>query len=286
LAGNTDPIRLLNPIASQMSVMRSSLIGSLLQVLKFNLDRKLPRVRAFELGRVFLRDANAVNSDTTVQGFDQPMRVAAAACGSADTLQWGSAERAVDFFDAKGDVEALLAPRKPVFEAAEHPALHPGRCARVLLDGEAVGFVGELHPRWRQAWGFAQAPVLFELDLAAVTQRGVPAPQAVPKQQDVERDIAIVVAEEQGYDRIRAAALRAAEGGGVLRNVGLFDVYRPKPAKDGSLPAGGLALGEKSLALRLTLNGGDTALTEDQIEQTVQSVLARLATDAGARLRA
>jgi len=285
LAGNTDPIRLLNPIASQMSVMRSSLFGSLLQVLKFNLDRKLPRVRAFELGRVFLRDAAAVSTDTTVQGFDQPMRVAAAACGPADALQWSGDERAVDFYDVKGDVEALLAPRKPVFQAAEHPALHPGRTARVLLDGVAIGFVGELHPRWRQSWGFAQAPVLFELDLAAVMVRDVPAPRPVAKQQDVERDIAIVVAEEQGYDRIRAAAL-GSDPAGVLRGVELFDVYRPKPAKDGSLPAGGLALGEKSLALRLTLNGGDTALTEEHIEQTVQAVLARLAGDAGARLRA
>ena len=286
LAGNADPIRLLNPIASQMSVMRSTLFGSLLQVLKFNLDRKLPRVRAFELGRVFLRDAAAVNTDTTVQGFDQPMRVAAAACGAADALQWGTAERVVDFFDAKGDVEALLAPRKPEFRAASHPALHPGRCAEVLLDGVAIGFVGELHPRWRQSWGFAQAPVLFELDLAAVLQRDVPAPRAVPRQQDVERDLAVVVAEEQGYERIRNAALDAAKADGILRAVELFDVYRPKPAKDGSLPTGGLAVGEKSLALRLTLNGGETALTEDNIERTVQAVLARLATEAGARLRA
>ncbi|QHJ00859.1 phenylalanine--tRNA ligase subunit beta [Xylophilus rhododendri] len=285
LAGNTDPIRLLNPIASQMSVMRSSLIGSLLQVLKFNLDRKLPRVRAFELGRVFLRDASVADSDTTVQGFDQPMRVAAAACGPADALQWGSAERAVDFYDLKGDVEALLAPRQPSFVAAEHPALHPGRCARVVLDGREIGFVGELHPRWRQAWGFAQAPVLFELDLAAVGQRVVPAPQGVAKHQDVERDIAIVVPEARDYAQIRAAAL-ADSADGILRRVELFDVYRPKPAKDGTFPVGGLAQGEKSLALRLTLNGGDAALTEEQIEAAVQAVLARLAAETGARLRA
>ena len=287
LAANADPIRLLNPIASQMSVMRSSLMGSLLQVLRFNLDRKQTRVRAFELGRVFLRDAAAINSDTTVQGFDQPMRVAGAACGPANTLQWGEVERPVDFYDVKGDVEALLSPRVPVFEPAEHAALHPGRCARVLLDGEPIGFVGELHPRWRQSWGFAQAPVLFELDLSAVLQRVVPAPTGVPKQQDVERDIAIVVAEEQSFDRIRTVASRGkAANGSALRSVELFDVYRPKPSRDGTLPAGGLAPGEKSLALRLTLNGGDTALTEEQIESTVQSVLAQLIAETGARQRA
>ena len=135
LAANADPIRLLNPITSHMSVMRSSLLGSLLQVLKFNVDRKAQRVRVFELGRVFFKDDSVVDSDTTVKGFYQPMRVAGLAYGAADQLQWGRAEAKVDFYDVKGDVEALLAPAKPVFEPAEHPAMHPGLCPRVLLYG-------------------------------------------------------------------------------------------------------------------------------------------------------
>jgi phenylalanyl-tRNA synthetase beta chain len=110
--------------------MRSSLIGSLMQVLKFNADRKAERVRVFELGRIFLKDAAVVDSDTTVKGFHQPMRVAGLAWGAAEQLQWSRGEAKVDFYDVKGDVEALLAPRKPVFEPAEHPAMHPGRCAR------------------------------------------------------------------------------------------------------------------------------------------------------------
>ena len=129
LAGNAAPIKLINPIASQMSVMRSSLLGSLLQVLKFNLDRKTARVRVFEVGRVFSHDASVPDSDTTVQGFHQPMRVAGLLAGNADALQWGRKEQGVDFFDIKGDVETLLAPARPVFEPAEHPAMHPGRCA-------------------------------------------------------------------------------------------------------------------------------------------------------------
>ena len=152
LAGNAQPIRLLNPIASQMSVMRSSLIGSLLQVVKFNADRKADRVRVFELGRVFLRNASVQNSDTTVEGFDQPMRVAGMAWGPVEPLGWQGKARNVDFYDVKADVEKLLAPRKADFVAAEQPALHPGRSAQVLLDGVAIGYVGELHPRWRQAW--------------------------------------------------------------------------------------------------------------------------------------
>jgi hypothetical protein len=99
LAANTAPIKLQNPIASQMSVMRSSLIGSLVQVLQFNQARKAPRVRVFELGRVFLRNAAVQNTDTTVQGFDQPMRVAGLASGSVDALQWGRKDTGVDFFD-------------------------------------------------------------------------------------------------------------------------------------------------------------------------------------------
>ncbi|NBW25613.1 MAG: phenylalanine--tRNA ligase subunit beta [Betaproteobacteria bacterium] len=179
LAGNPNPIKLLNPIASQMGVMRSSLLGSLIQVAQFNQARKVPRVRVFELGRVFLRDASVVDSDTTVAQFDQPMRVAGLALGSADTLQWGRSDAAVDFFDVKGDVEALFAPQRlefvPASASAHHPALHPGRSASVRLSGVDIGVVGELHPQWRQSYGLTAAPIVFELDLAAVLRRPVPA---------------------------------------------------------------------------------------------------------------
>ena len=143
LAGNADPIRLLNPIASQMGVMRSSLLGSLLQVLRFNVDRKADRVRVFELGRVFLRDASVAATDSTVRGVHQPMRVAGLAWGDVDGLQWGRKATGVDFYDVKGDVESLLAPAGAQFSAGQHPALHPGRCARVSLQGRDIGVVGE-----------------------------------------------------------------------------------------------------------------------------------------------
>ncbi len=281
LAGNPKPIRLMNPIASQMGVMRSSLLGSLLQVLKFNLDRKTERVRIFELGRVFLRDASVPDSDTSVAGFAQPMRVAGLAAGGVDALQWAAKERNVDFYDLKGDVQALLAPRQPVFEAAEHPAMHPGRCARVLLDGKAIGYVGELHPRWRQGYELAQAPVLFELELDAVLAREVPALQAMSKFQAVERDLAVIVAEGVSHAALMQA-IWAAPTAGLLRNAILFDVYRAKAGQ----AAGGLAPGEKSLAVRLTLNSDEATLTEEQIESAVQAVLAALQQQVVARLRA
>jgi phenylalanyl-tRNA synthetase beta chain len=282
LAGNADPIRLLNPIASQMSVMRSSLLGSLIAVLKFNLDRKAQRVRLFELGRVFRKDASVPDSDTSVAGFDQPMRVAGLAYGSVDSLQWGSAERGADFFDVKGDVQALLAPLQPGFKPAEHPAMHPGRCASVWLGERCVGHVGELHPKWRQAYDLTQAPVMFELALDAVLQRDVPVFQTVSRHQPVERDLAIVVKESVTH----AAVVDAIRSGGglLLRDVVLFDVYRPKRLADGSL-SGGLTADEKSLAVRLTLNRDDATLTEEEIESVVKDALDALSRRVHARLR-
>ena len=282
LAGNPSPIKLLNPIASQLSVMRSSLLGSLLQVLKFNLDRKCDRVRVFELGCVFLRDTSVKNTDTTVQGFHQPMRVAGLAFGSSDTLQWGRKEHGADFYDVKGDIESFLAPEKPAFEPAVHPAMHPGRCAKVMLGGEAIGFVGELHPRWRQTYDLATAPIMFELALDAVLRRPVPVANAVSKYQAVQRDIAVLVAEQITHAALMQS-IWAAPTAGLLKEAKLFDVYRPKPTKDtdGTL----LPSHEKSLAVRLTLNGGEATLTDEQIEAAVQAVFIRLGSELGARQR-
>jgi phenylalanyl-tRNA synthetase beta chain len=152
LAGNHDPVQLLNPIASHMNVMRSSLIGSLLQVVKFNADRKAPRVRVFEMGRVFHKNPHVEDSLQSVKGLDQPMMLAGMVWGSVNTLGWNTDKKTADFFDVKADVEALFAPRQLQFEAADHPALHPGRCARISVNGQAVGWLGELHPKWRQQW--------------------------------------------------------------------------------------------------------------------------------------
>jgi phenylalanyl-tRNA synthetase beta chain len=278
LAGNADPIRLLNPIASQMSVMRSSLIGSLLQVLKFNLDRKAERVRVFELGRVFLRDGSVQTTDSTVRGVHQPMKVAGLSYGSPDGLQWARKATQGDFYDAKGDVQALLSPLQAEFAPGSHPALHPGRCAVVRVDGQEVGFVGELHPRWRQQWELPHTPLLFELDLDAVIARQVPAFEAVPRFQPAERDIAVIVGEQVTHDQL-LAAIRSADTGGLLRDAMLFDVYKPQQA------SAGLAMSEKSLAVRLTLARTDATLTDEQIDRAVRAVVERVSAQLGGRLR-
>ncbi len=281
LAGNDQPIAVLNPIASPLAVMRSSLLGSLLQVLRYNLARKAPRVRVFEIGRVFMRDASVVESDTTVAGVRQPLRLAGLACGPADAAQWGSRERVVDFYDAKGDVEALLAPRAARFVADVHPAMHPGRCARIELqaaDGtrRVVGHVGELHPRWRQGYEVPAATVLFELDLAALLERDLPVAAPVPRLQSVWRDLALIVGEQVTHDALLDAVGTA---GGLVRSARLFDVYRP------AAPTADIGSGERSLAVRLELRHDDESLTDERVDAEVARLVERLRAGLGARLR-
>jgi phenylalanyl-tRNA synthetase beta chain len=278
LAGNADPIRVLNPIAAPLSVMRSSLIGSLVQVLRHNLARRASRVRVFELGRVFLRDTGAVDGALTVAGVHQPMRVAGLAYGSADGLQWSRKDQGVDFYDGRADVEGLLAPLKVQFVPDTHPALHPGRCARVMLNGRAIGHLGELHPKWRMAYELPQAPICFELDLPAVLIAGVPAFAPVSRQQDTQRDLALVVGEGVTHDALMATLL--ADPSSLIRSARLFDVYKPPAEATAWQP------GERSLAVRLTLRDDDATLTDPRIDAAVAAAVARAAAAHGARLRA
>jgi len=277
LAGNSNPIRVLNPIAAPLAVMRSSLVGSLLGVLHYNLTRRASRVRVFEIGRVFRRDASVPDSGTTVAGVHQPMRLGALAYGPTSQAQWGLRERPMDFFDLKGDVEVLLAPRHPLFVADTHPALHPGRCARVEIDGRAIGHVGELHPQWRQAYELPQAPLLFELELDDVLARDVPLAQPVPKHQPSWRDIALVVRDDVAHDRL--VGTLAADPSGLVRSVLLFDVYRP------SLPGSDIGAGEHSMALRLEMLDDQANLTDERIDAAVASAVKRAQTMFAARLR-
>ena len=173
-AGNQAPIKLLNPIASQMNVMRSSLIASLVANVRYNLNRKANRVRVFEVGAVFHRDAQVQDGPLQVAGFDQPKRVAALAYGPVADEQWSLETRNVDFFDVKADLEALFAPRALRFVRVEHPALHPGRSAQIELDGKSIGFIGELHPRLQQKYDLPLAPVVFEVDALALQYRALP----------------------------------------------------------------------------------------------------------------
>ncbi|MDN4060137.1 phenylalanine--tRNA ligase subunit beta [Massilia sp. YIM B02769] len=264
-AGNDAPIKLQNPIASQMSVMRSTLIGGLLANVRYNLNRKAGRVRVFEVGAIFKRNAEVVDGPLAVAGFEQPKRVGAIAYGPAVDEQWGVATRAVDFFDVKADLEALFAPRVVRFNKAEHPALHPGRCATVELDGKVVGFIGELHPRWLQKYDLPQAPVLFEVDAAALQERVVPAHTEISKFPGATRDLALLVKQDVPAQAVLdsfTAAASAHPNGKILQAVVLFDEYRGK----------GLEADEKSLAFRFSLQDTQSTLQDDAVEALMAAV--------------
>ena len=249
------------------------------QVVKFNLDRKAARIRVFEIGRVFQRDERVEDSLQTVKGIAQPMHLAGMAYGPAQAISWNVDRTPVGFFDVKADVEALF-PNQPLkFVADVHPALHPGRSAKIELHGQPVGWLGELHPRWRQQWDLPQAPVVFELLLASVLTHTVPEAQSVPRLQAVERDLAIVVDDAIDHNTLMQA-LWAVPLDGLLKEAFLFDVYKPQKA------GGSVAMGEKSMAVRLLLQSpDDVTLTDAQIDAAVQNILAHLSTQLNAKLR-
>ncbi len=279
-AGNEQPIRLLNPIAAPLAVMRSSLIGSLVANVRFNANRKADRVRMFEVAKVYARDATVVDGPVSVAGIAQVLRVAAIAWGGAAADQWGTAPRAVDFFDVKADVEALFAPlgraAAPIFAAAVHPALHPGRSARITSRGRPVGFCGELHPRWVQEYELASAPVVFEIDADALTTASLPVVAAIAHFPTVIRDLALIVDAALPAARVLDAIGTAQEAdNGIVRDVRLFDQYRGK----------GLKENEKSLAFRFWLQDTRQTLDETAIETAMANIVAALGATVGARLR-
>jgi phenylalanyl-tRNA synthetase beta chain len=278
LAGNANPISLVNPMAGHLAVMRSCLLGSLVGVLRLNLARKANRVRVFEAGRVYLRDPSVTDGDENVAGVAQPLRLAGLVYGAADASQWGMKERVVDFFDLKGDIEALLSPRVTNFVPASHPAMHPGRCASIESGGVPIGFAGELHPKWRQSYELPAAPLMFELDVGALVAREVPVYASLQRHQSVWRDISVIAAEAVTYEALMRAISRA-EHGGLVRSAQLFDIYRP------AAPHGDMQPGERSMSVRLELLDDVTTLTDERIDVVVAKVLATLAAQLGARLR-
>ena len=258
------PIRVLNPIAAQMDVMRTTLLPGLLESLRTNVSRKAPRVRIFEVGRVF-RHADP--------GYSQPLRVGGLAYGDAQNAQWGSPARRVDIFDVKADIEALAAPRRVTTAADPLPWLHPGKSARVLIDGTPCGFLGELHPRLIPHFELAFAPVVFELDLEALLAGSLPVARPVSKFQPVRRDIAIVVDEAVSAQAI-LDVLDAAKPPYVER-IEPFDLYRGPP----------LPTGKKSLAILVLMQDTERTLTDADIDAAMSVLLAALRDRLGATLR-
>jgi phenylalanyl-tRNA synthetase beta chain len=268
-AGNAAPIQLANPIASQVGVMRSTLIGGLVGALVANRKRQTERVRVFEIGRVFSRDP----AGEPVAGFRQPVRVGGLWAGAALPEQWGVPTRPVDFFDVKGDLEALLAPHSLSFEKAAHPALHPGRSARAMLDGREVGIVGELHPRWVQKYELGTAPVVFEADLDTWLATVMPTYREVSRFPALTRDLALTVAREQALAPLLAALQTAAPA--IVQEVKLFDLYQGK----------GLPEGQKSLAFRVVMQHTERTMEEAEVESAIAKLVEVAGTKFGGALR-
>lgn len=194
------------------------------------------------------------------------------AYGGAVAEQWGVAGRNVDFYDVKGDVEAIFAPRTLTFQVAEHPASHPGRSARILLEGRAIGWIGELHPQWQQQYDLPQAVVWFEIELAALIQSGVPRLQNISRFPPVRRDVAVLVDENVTVQSL-VDVMRAEQVPNVVE-VALFDVYRGK----------GVEQGKKSLAFRVLLQDTQKTLMDAEIEEKMSRLVAALQRQ-GAQLR-
>lgn len=282
LAGNDDPIRVLNPIASQLGVMRSNLIGGLVQNLRQNINRKVARVRLFEVGRVFKKNPQAQAGELVVAGYDQPMHVAGLAYGSAVPEQWGADTRVVDFFDVKGDLEAILAPLEFKARSFQHPALHPGRSAELYYKyrGQEVilGFLGELHPRLQQSYDLPGAPIVFELDWAAMAHLGLPKVEAISKFPAVTRDLAVVVKQTVTAGQL-IDAMKSVKTV-LVKAIVLFDEFKPTPQR-----MGGMQADEKSLAFRITLSDEAGTLQDEQVEPVVASLLKAMSVQCDARIR-
>jgi len=257
-------IPLLNPIASQMGVMRGSLLPGLLQTLRHNLNHGQERLRLFEFGRCFL----GTGPD------QQPLKLAGLAYGAAEPEQWGLQGRAVDFYDLKGDLEALFWPVLAQYEVAEHPALHPGQCARIRVNGLDVGWLGALHPRLVQQYGLAKAPMLFELDWNGLATRPLPGYERVSRFPAVRRDLAVVVDDTHSIGAILASVQsRIPE---LVTDFSLFDVYQGQ----------GIEAGKKSLAFRVLLQHTEKTLTDADIESAMAGIMDVLTSEFAAVLRA
>ncbi|MBS0326223.1 MAG: phenylalanine--tRNA ligase subunit beta [Proteobacteria bacterium] len=256
------PIDVLNPIAAQFDVMRTTLLPGLIGTLQTNLRRRIAFARIFEAGRVFLRD-----------GLAQPARIGGLAFGTAMPEQWGAKGRRVDLYDIEGDLAAVVAPLVVATHASPRPWLHPGRSAGLRIGGVIVGWLGELHPRLLQPLDLPSAPVVFELDMAALQAVPVPVGRAVSRMPSVRRDIAIICSENiavrEILDTLRETAPVAVEA------VEVFDVYRGAE----------IGAGRKSVAILVLMRDTQRTLTDADSERVVAGLVATLKERFGATLR-
>ncbi len=250
---NGKAIALKNPIASQMSVMRSTLIGGLISNLQFNLNRKQTRVRLFEMGCCFVRsDANDC---------EQIEKLAGLCYGDMAFEQWGMPARNVDFYDVKADIEALYRNQNIQFKKFSHPALHPGKSAQIYIEDQPVGWLGELHPRWQKKYSLQKNAILFEVGSESLMPKSLPVAKEISKFPPVRRDIAIIVDNEVTVHALLTSMY--AEKSAIVADISLFDIYRGK----------GMENTKKSLAFRVLLQDTEKTLTDEEADFAVTSLI-------------
>lgn len=260
-------ITLDNPISEELSIMRSTLWSGLLPVIEKNLKRQQSRVRLFETGLSF------VNND---EGMSQRKKMAGAITGLLYPEHWDKSPQLVDFYDIKGDVEALLSESNAEnyqFEAVEHPALHPGQAAKIVSNNQIIGFVGALHPRIEKKFGLSQPVFLFELDMDMIRKKNLPNYSSLSPYPSIRRDIALVIDQQVNFSVIEKIIKKAE----IKQLVGysLFDVYH----------GAGIEVGQKSLALGLIFQDFSRTLEEKDITQYVGGIVDSLKAETGASLR-
>jgi phenylalanyl-tRNA synthetase beta chain len=259
---------LANPISADMSVMRTSLWAGLVQTAQYNQSRQQTRVRIFESGLRFHRQQEEIV---------QPQGLAGLVCGERLPEQWSEASPRVDFYDLKGDIEALLAltgePGRFSFRAQAHPVLHPGQSAAILRGEEQIGVMGMLHPELEKRLDLHGATYLFEIDLEGILLGRLPAFESLSKFPSIRRDIAIVVENNVTFESIRNVIREAS--GKIIKDIRPFDVYTGE----------NIDSGRKSVALGLILQEKSHTLTDQEVDGVIETVLRRLSDELDAKLR-
>jgi len=268
ITGQKSELVLANPISTEMSVMRSTLLGGMLSAAAANVSRQQDRVRFFEIGKSF---------HGSLAKPQEIVRIAGLALGPAHAEQWGVSGNAIDFFDIKSDLEVLLrmsgGNAEYSFVAFEHPALQPGQAAKIVRDDKMAGIIGKLHPRVAKQLGLKKDVFVFELDAGQVFATAVPKASEVSKFPAIRRDLAIVVDDKITAAQVVAAVRFAVPG--LIENVIIFDIYRGP----------GIEAGRKSIALGLILQETSRTLTDEDADSAMDAAVRRLQQEFDAQLR-
>ena len=267
-ADSHSPVKVANPISSQMSVMRSNLIGGLITCIKHNVNHGESRLKLFEVGRCFKRDITSLDA--------QPEVLGGISCGARFPEQWGEgglSGASADFFTVKGEVEALLRGLQPRFEKASVCALHPGRSAKISVGGILVGSIGELHPKWQQKYDLPGAPILFEIDISVMKSIAALLFEPISRMPILRRDIAVIVEDSVEIQSLADAVCDAKVP--TVIEFSPFDLYRGE----------GIGPGKKSVAFRILMQDTDRTLVDAEADEKVSQILQVISKEFGATLR-